>query len=146
MARIRTWPERVADYLRRELAQLLQMEVRDPRLGMVSVNEVAVSRDLAHAKVFVTFMECDNEAAAQERLQVLNQAAGFLRSRLSRDARMRTVPRLRFVYDSGVVRGRKLSDLIDDALEADRLQHGRRMIRGEQNERFARHGAGWTVC
>jgi ribosome-binding factor A len=115
--------ERVADYLRRELAQVIQMEVRDPRLGMVSVNEVEVSRDLAYATVFVTFMESDSEQAAADRLRVLNQAAGFLRTRLARDARMRTVPRLRFVYDSGVVRGRKLSDLIDNALEADRRQH-----------------------
>jgi ribosome-binding factor A len=68
-------------------------------------------------------MESDSEQAAADRLRVLNQAAGFLRTRLSRDARMRAVPRLRFVYDSGVVRGRQLSDLIDNALEADRLHH-----------------------
>jgi ribosome-binding factor A len=115
--------DRVADYLRRELAQLIQKEVRDPRLGMVCVNEVEVSRDLAYATVFVTFMESDDAQEAQGRLKVLNQASGFLRSRLSREARMRTVPRLRFVYDSSVVRGRQLSDLIDNALDADRRQH-----------------------
>jgi len=111
--------ERVADYLRQELARLLQLEVRDPRLGMVSVNEVQVSRDLAHAKVFVTFMERDSETEASDMLEVLNRAAGYLRSQLARDARMRTIPRLRFVYDSGVVRGRQLADLIDRALEQD---------------------------
>jgi ribosome-binding factor A len=115
--------ERVADYLRQELARLLQLEVRDPRLGMVSVNEVQVSRDLAHAKVFVTFMERDSEAEAADVLEVLNRAAGYLRSQLARDARMRTIPRLRFVYDSGVVRGRQLSDLIDRALEQDGQRH-----------------------
>ena len=115
--------DRVADYLRQELARLIQQQVRDPRLGMVSVNEVQVSRDMAHAKVFVTFMECDSEQAAKDVLEVLNNAAGFLRTQLSRDARMRTVPKLRFVYDIGVVRGRKLSDLIDTAVAADQRQH-----------------------
>lgn len=115
--------ERVADYLRQELARLIQQEVRDPRLGMVSVNEVEVSRDLAHAKVYVTFMERDSEQAAVDLLKVLNKAAGFLRSRLAQDARMRTVPGLRFVYDKGVIQGRKLSDLIETALAADQRQH-----------------------
>lgn len=116
--------ERVADYLRQELARLLQTELRDPRIGMVSVNEVEVSRDLAHAKVFVTFMERDSEQDAREQLEVLNGAAGFLRTQVSRDARMRTVPKLRFVYDASVMRGRKLSDLIDRALAEDARQHG----------------------
>lgn len=115
--------QRVADYLRQELARLLQREIRDPRIGMASVNEVEVSRDLAHAKVFVTFMERDSEADASEALVVLNHAAGFLRTELSRDARMRTVPKLRFVYDAGVVRGRKISDLIERAVSEDRERH-----------------------
>ena len=115
--------DRVADYLRQELARLIQQQVRDPRLGMVSVNEVQVSRDMAHAKVFVTFMECDSEQAAKDVLEVLNNAAGFLRTQLARDARMRTVPKLRFVYDVGVVRGRKLSDLIETAVAADQRHH-----------------------
>ena len=115
--------ERVADYLRQELARLLQSELRDPRIGMVSVNAVEVSRDLAHAKVFVTFMECDSEPAAADRLGVLDGAAGFLRTQISRDARMRTVPRLRFVYDASVVRGRSVSDLIDRALADDAKRH-----------------------
>jgi ribosome-binding factor A len=116
--------ERVADYLRQELARLLQSGMRDPRIGMVSVNEVEVSRDLAHAKVFVTFMERESEQEAKDLLAVLNGAAGFLRSEISRDARMRTVPRLHFVYDASVVRGRRLSDLIDRAVAEDEKRHG----------------------
>ena len=115
--------ERVADYLRKELARLLQAEVRDPRLGMVSVNEVEVSRDLAHAKVFVTFMERDSEQEAKDVLEVLNHAAGFLRTQVSKDARMRTVPRLHFVYDASVARGRRLSDLISRAVAEDEQRH-----------------------
>lgn len=115
--------ERVADYLHQELARLIQNEVRDPRIGMVSVNEVEVSRDLAHAKVFVTFMDRDSEKDARDVLEVLNHAAGFLRTQLARDARMRTVPRLRFVFDAGVVRGRVLSDLIEKAVAEDVRKH-----------------------
>lgn len=115
--------ERVADYLRQELARLLQTELRDPRVGMVSVNEVEVSRDLAYAKVFVTFMERDSEQEARDQLEVLNGAAGFLRTQVSKDARMRTVPKLRFVYDASVTRGRRLSDLIDKAIADDERRH-----------------------
>ena len=115
--------ERVADYLRQELARFIQNEVRDPRIGMVSVNEVEVSRDLAYAKVFVTFMGKESEQDARDELEVLNKASGFLRTLLSREARMRAVPKLRFVYDVGVVQGRKLSDLIDRALAEDADRH-----------------------
>jgi ribosome-binding factor A len=115
--------ERVADYLRQELARLLQAELRDPRVGMVSVNEVEVSRDLAYAKVFVTFMDRDSEQEAREQLEVLNGAAGFLRTQVAHDARMRTVPKLRFVFDASVTRGRRLSDLIDRALADDARRH-----------------------
>lgn len=115
--------ERVADYLRQELARLLQTELRDPRIGMVSVNDVEVSRDLAHAKVFVTFMERNSAEEAREDLAVLNHAAGFLRTQISREARMRTIPRLQFVFDASVARARRLSDLIDRAVAEDEQRH-----------------------
>ncbi len=115
--------QRVADYLRQELARLLQREMRDPRIGMVSVNEVQVSRDLAHATAFVTFMQYDSAHEAAEALDVLNHASGFLRSQIAHGARMRTVPQLRFVYDAGVVRGRMMSDLIERAVAQDRERH-----------------------
>ncbi len=111
--------ERVSDYLQRELALLVQRELRDPRLGMVSVTAVDVSRDLAHARVFVTLLGCDSEADAKPALDVLNGAGGFLRSALARSAPMRTVPRLRFEFDESVGRGRDLEALIDRATEAD---------------------------
>ena len=88
--------QRVADYLQRELAGLIQHEVRDPRVGMVSITGVEVSRDLAHAKVFYTLLGCESDEDAAESTEVLNKAAGFLRSQLSRDSSMRTVPQLRF--------------------------------------------------
>jgi len=112
--------QRVADYLQRELAALIQHEVRDPRVGMVSITGVDVSRDLGHAKVYYTVMSSDSGDDASESNEALNKAAGFLRSQLSRDSNMRTVPQLRFIFDTSVGRGRDLEDLIRRAADADR--------------------------
>lgn len=112
--------QRVADYLQRELAALIQHEVRDPRVGMVSVTGVEVSRDLGHAKVYVTVMGSDSSYEARESTEALNKAAGFLRSLLSRDSTMRSVPQLRFYFDASVGRGRDLEALIKRAADADR--------------------------
>jgi ribosome-binding factor A len=100
--------ERVADYLRQELARFIQNEVRDPRIGMVSVNEVEVSRDLAYAKVFVTFMDKDSAQDASE-AQVLNKAAGFLHV-ASREARAPCRNCASFTTRAWC--GRKISDLM----------------------------------
>lgn len=120
MAKEYSRTQRVADHLQRELAGLIQHAVRDPRLGMVSITGVDVSRDLGHAKVFYTLMEADSGAEAEQATEVLNNAAGFLRSELSRDSSMRSVPRLRFYFDNSVGRGRYMEDLISRASEADR--------------------------
>ena len=111
--------QRVADTLRRDIASFIQREMRDPRIGMVMVNDVEVSRDLAHARVFVTVMGKDDASQAAEALEVLNGAAGFLRSQLAQSSTMRTTPRLSFVFDSSVLRGQQLSSLIDRAVATD---------------------------
>lgn len=111
--------DRVGDFLQRELGQMIQREVRDPRIGLVMVNEVRVARDLAHAKVFVSFAEKNSAEAAEESLEALNKAAGFLRSLLSKTNSMRTTPKLHFIYDDSVIRGTTLSSLIDAAVSAD---------------------------
>ena len=112
--------ERVGDYLQRELAVLIQRELRDPRLGMVSITAVEVSRDLAHARVFFTLLGCDSAEDAKPSIDVLNKAGGYLRTQLAKDATMRTVPRLRFEFDSSVGRGRDLEALISKATSGDR--------------------------
>ena len=131
--------ERVADQIQRELAALIQLEVRDPRVGMVSITGIDLSRDLAHAKVFVTVLDTvtTNGAIAnlisaeendldliqvQDNVKALNQAAGFLRSLLSKRLALRVVPKLRFFYDASIENGQRLSGLIDDALTADQEQ------------------------
>lgn len=119
MAREFSRTQRVADYLQRELATLIQQELRDPRLGMISLTSVDVSRDLGYAKVYYTQLEVDSEEDAKETTEVLNRASGFLRSQLSREATMRSVPKLTFRFDSSVGRGRDMESLISQAKARD---------------------------
>lgn len=120
MAKEYSRTQRVEDFLQRELASLIQFEVRDPRVGMVSITDVDVSRDLSHARVYVTVLGKDSEAEAADCLEALNKAAGFLRSQVARVNKARTTPSLRFYYDDSVGRGRYLSGLIDKAVSADK--------------------------
>jgi ribosome-binding factor A len=106
---------RIADELQRELAQLIRTEVKDPRIGLITLTDVVVSPDLSHAKIFVTSL---GEAAALTGcLEGLRHAAGFLRVALSHRLKLRSVPELHFVYDESVERGVHLSHLIDDAVK-----------------------------
>lgn len=112
--------QRVADHLQRELAVLIQREVRDPRIGMVSITGVDFSRDLGHARVYYTVLGSDSGEEASDATAALNKAAGFLRSLLSRDSSMRSVPQLRFLFDASVGRGRDMEALLQKAADADR--------------------------
>jgi len=109
--------QRVSGQLRRELAQLIQLEVKDPAVGLVSVSDVEVTRDLSHAKVFITVF---NEADAEASIKALKRAAGFLRSRLGNELRMRSVPMLHFLHDDSVEKGQHMDELIERAIGSDR--------------------------
>lgn len=115
--------QRVADYLKRELASLIQHEMRDPRVGIVNVNDVEVSKDLSHARVFVTFVGKETDAECEQACEILNHASGFLRSAVAANNQMRITPRLQFRYDSSVKYGQALSSLIDQAVADDRKKH-----------------------
>ena len=106
-------PRKVADLIQRELSDLLRREVRDPRVGMVTITSVDVSPDLSHAKVFFTMLNKEN---LQETTKGLQRAASFLRSQLSKRMSMYTTPELRFEYDESVERGDRLSQLIDSVI------------------------------
>lgn len=105
---------RVADQIQRELSGLLRSELKDPRVGMITLTGVEVSPDLAHAKVFFTTLG-DTEALARSNAG-LKRAAGFLRAELGHRLKLRVTPEIRFVHDSSVERGVRLSKLIDDAV------------------------------
>jgi len=113
--------QRLGDQLQRELAQIIQHEISDPRLGMVTVSGVELSRDLVHAKVFVTVLDDTQDSALS--VQILNKAAGFLRHALARRTLLRTIPKLRFCYDPTVKHGTQLSALIDAAVASDHAHH-----------------------
>ena len=106
-------PQKLGDQIQRELSDLVQREVRDPRVGMVTITSVDVSPDLSHAKIFFTILEKDKLEATT---QGLKRSAGFLRSQLARRIKLYTTPELRFVYDESVERGDRLSRLIDSVL------------------------------
>ena len=108
--------DRVAEQVRRELADLLQFEVKDPRVGMVTITEVEVSGDMAHAKIFYSAPVQDNSQAMAELQKGLEKSAGFLRSQLGKRMLLRTVPQLHFIYDTSIDQGMKISRLIDEAL------------------------------
>ena len=110
--------DRIGQEIKRSLALLLQREVKDPRIGMVSINEVEVARDLSHAKVYVTFFS-DDETRIKQGLTGLREAAGFIRSLLGKSMKVRTVPLLQFQYDRTLVDALRLTQLVDDAVAAD---------------------------
>lgn len=106
---------RIGQELQRLLPELIRGEVKDPRVvGIVTITGVDVSSDLAHARVFVTVL--NGEEAVQTTVAALNHCASFLRSRLSQMMTVRTVPALKFVFDSSVERGVHLSKLIQSAV------------------------------
>lgn len=112
---------RVADFVRDEVSRILQREMRDPRVGsFVSVNDVKVSKDLSYAEIYVSSLQANDARAQGELVDVLNRAAGFFRTELSKRHTMRTTPKPRFHYDDLVERGPRLEQLIGKAVTQDR--------------------------
>lgn len=105
---------RVADQIQRELSDLIHSEVKDPRIGMVTLTGVDVSSDLAHAKVYFTSL---TDQQHEETRQGLQRAAGFLRSKLGPRLRIHNTPELHFHYDASIEEGVRLSKLIDEAVQ-----------------------------
>jgi ribosome-binding factor A len=109
---------RIAEQIQRELSQIIWQELKDPRVGMITLTDVEVTPDCEHAKVFFTRLAnlgtaaSDNEAVTR----ALRHAAGFLRTELAHRMRLRIVPQLTFEYDESVERGVRLSNLIDEAV------------------------------
>jgi ribosome-binding factor A len=109
---------RIADQLQRELAEIIAGEIKDPRIGMVTITGTRVSPDLQHAKVFVTSLA--DAKHRDDMLRGLQSAAGFMRSLLVRRMKLHATPELHFEYDASIERGIALSKLIDEAVGAPR--------------------------
>lgn len=105
---------RIADQIQRELSEIIRLELKDPRVALITITDVEVTQDNSHAKIFFTAL---GEPVQQEAAtKALEHAAGFLRSALAKRIQLRTVPQLHFHYDISVERGVRLSKLIDEAV------------------------------
>lgn len=123
MPREFTRSDRVSDAIQRLLGTMIPQEIRDPRIGMVNVNDVTVTRDMSYAKVYVTFVGSESDEEGAQGAALLNGASGFLRSLVAKELSMRSVPKLQFIYDKTSIRGQQLSSLIERAVADDRARH-----------------------
>jgi ribosome-binding factor A len=121
--------ERIGASLQRALAEIIREQVKDPRLKLITLQEVRVSRDLSHAKVYFTCFPADEDWREQQRL-LNGRLAGFLRHELALRVRLRTVPELHFVHDESIAYGERLSHLIEEAVTAESEQ-ARKSPQGE---------------
>lgn len=117
-----TRTDRIGELIQRELSKLIQREIKDPRVGIVTVSEVRVTKDLAHANVYVSML-AKSEQEILQAIAVLNNTASFLRFNLAKIVKLRKMPELHFLFDQTLTHGPKLSSLIDDALEQDKKLH-----------------------
>lgn len=110
-------PQRVADQIQRDLAALIQFEVKDPRIGFVTVSGVKVSKDMSYADVYVSELgKDDDENHKKTIVEALEHCGGFLRGQLAKGSNLRTIPKLRFHYDDTTQRGVEMSALIEKAV------------------------------
>lgn len=110
-------PSRLAETLKEEISQLIRMELKDPRLGFVTLTSVDVAGDLTHAKVYVSVLGTEEERKAS--LDVLNRAVGFIRTEIGKRIRLRYVPTIVFIYDPSIRRGAHIAKLLKDVGAAD---------------------------
>jgi len=119
MAREFERTRRVGEQMQRDLSDLIRREIKDPRLGMVTVTGVDVSKDFSFARVYIAVLGKEASETEQD-LEILNHAAGYLRSLLGKRIRLRIIPRLIFIYDQSIESGAHLSALIDAAIASDK--------------------------
>ncbi len=112
--------DRIGDQIQKELSHLIMREVKDPRVGMVTINSVRVSKDLGYADIYVSVLSTEelNEESAevQDTLKALRSASGFLRGQLGRAMKLRVIPQLRFHFDALQGQSRRIDRLIDQAV------------------------------
>jgi ribosome-binding factor A len=108
---------RIAEQVQRELSDIIRLELKDPRVGMITLVDVEVSPDQSYAKVFFTSL--GDQSSIADTTKGLQHAAGFLRSQLAQRMKLRVVPQLQFKYDESVERGMRISQLIDAAVAQD---------------------------
>ena len=110
--------KRVNNELRHIISDLMLREMKDPRIGFVSITDVVTSKDLKTARIYVSVME--SEERRREIVQILNSASSFLRLRIRETARLRTVPQISFFLDNSIERGVRVTHLINEIIEEEK--------------------------
>ncbi|WP_423187272.1 30S ribosome-binding factor RbfA [Alishewanella sp. d11] len=129
--------DRLSQQVKKEMAVILQREIKDPRLHtMITVSDVEVSRDLSHAKVFVTFLGMDNDKV-EDNLKILNDAAGYVRSLIGKRIQTRIVPHIRFAFDESLNEGIRMATLVETVRREDER---RRKEAGQETDRPEKGG------
>ncbi|CNJ10830.1 30S ribosome-binding factor RbfA [Yersinia aldovae] len=115
--------QRVSQEMQKEIALILQREIKDPRVGMATVSGIELSRDLAYAKVFVTFLNVLTDNASPDTvkngIKALQDASGYIRTLLGKAMRLRIVPELTFAYDNSLIEGMRMSNLVTNVIKSD---------------------------
>ena len=124
---------RISQQLQQELALVLQRDMKDPRIGMVTVNDVDVSRDLSFAKVYVTLFEEDPQAI-EDKMAALMKAAPYVRTLVAGRMKLRVMPELKFVYDSSLVDGMRMSNLVSQVISSDKAKQAQFGTEDAQDE------------
>lgn len=122
--------DRVSQEVKKAVALILQKEFNDPKLGMITVSDVEISRDIAYAKIYVTFL-FDEQEKVDYGMEVLTEASGYIRSLLGKAVKLRVTPELTFVYDKTLTEGIALANAVTSATEADAQK---RQQAGQDNE------------
>ncbi|PSW18950.1 30S ribosome-binding factor RbfA [Photobacterium sanctipauli] len=123
--------QRVAQQLQKELAVILQRELKDPRIGMATISSVEVSRDMGYAKVYVTFLTI-GEQTPEGSLEALREMAPYIRSLLGKQIRLRVTPELNFIFDKSLTEGMRISNLVSKAVRDDEDRRGDEEAEGEE--------------
>ncbi|GAB3525555.1 ribosome-binding factor A [Photobacterium proteolyticum] len=123
--------QRVAQQLQKELAVILQREIKDPRIAMATISSVDVSRDMGYAKVYVTFLTV-GEQTPEDSLEALRELAPYIRSLLGKQIRLRVTPELNFIFDKSLTEGMRISNLVSKAVRDDEDRRGDDAEEGEE--------------
>jgi ribosome-binding factor A len=135
MAREFSRTDRVSQQIHKEIASILQNEFkhREPEVGMITVSEVEVSRDLAHAKIFITFY-CDDQSKIKADMERLQDAKSFVRGLLGKRIRMRNVPAVHFFQDNSIMEGARISALVNKAIANDEAKQSHQSDTDESSD------------
>ena len=132
MAKDFTRVDRLSQQMQQEIAVILQREIKDPRLHtMITVSDVDVSRDLSHAKIFVTFLGLEADKV-KVNLDILNDACGYIRSLIAKRIQARIVPTIRFYFDQSLDQGIRMANLVEQVRREDEK---RRIDAGQEPDR-----------